>query len=96
MARQRQLHGMPFQHVPQCEQLQDVRRRPVGDPGASARKVFDQALLTQQAQGLPQRDTGDAEVAGKGLFQQALARFEVAADDPGAQLVDELVDDAAG
>ena len=64
---------MPFQHVPQREQLQDVRWGPVGDARTAPGEMFDETLLGQQPQRLPQRRPADAEVGAQLFFDDLVA-----------------------
>ena len=71
----------------QFEQLEDICRRPFGDPRAAPGQVFHQPLLGEQAQRLAQRRPAEAEGRAQLFFDDLLAGGELAAEDRLTQAV---------
>ncbi|MDT5311472.1 MAG: hypothetical protein QOE74_492, partial [Mycobacterium sp.] len=78
---------MPFQHVAQREELEDVLWRPLRDSGAPPRHVLDESLLGEQPESLTQRRPADAEVGTQLLFDDLLAGLQRATQNRVAQAV---------
>ena len=86
--------GMPLEQTAQIEQLGDVGRCQLGDPGPAARQLLDQALIGQRAQRLPERSPADGEAAADLLLDQALTGFQLAGQDFGPEPASGHLDEA--
>jgi hypothetical protein len=94
--RQRRLDRVPLEDVTQREQLQDIGRRPLGDPGAAAREMLDEALLAEQPKGFAQRRAADAEIRAQLFLDDLVTGLQGTAQDRIAQPVLGDVDERRG